>query len=300
MARFKDVPWEVGAKFTPAPNISPEDREKARRRQQKDYEGFMKQRKETSALAKELMQRKKLGESNMAGHDFLTKAIDQLINTNDSVLEVQESNNLISELTSLTEEDIVVLEAMITEAFNTAELAQKIASIIRWIMSTGVLKQLQKEEVDINDVLVEAVLALNEGRGRPKGSKNKPKGAAMSTPAAPAKKGDDEEEENDEGPAYRSASLGDSGGKKRGRGRPTGAVENAHIQDQLKSAVDLGGNKVTFRDGKSHHVKQEHAEAVLRHLHGLKPADRAETAARAFDSHSSFQDVLKAAQSKTR
>jgi NTP pyrophosphatase (non-canonical NTP hydrolase) len=298
---FKVEPWWKGAKLIPRKQKSPEELKQIQANNASEKAGFEKTKDEIDDISRQIRQRRKekqeMGESTMS-YDFLTKAIEQLKSNSTEIAETSQ-NSLADELDSLTEEHIEVLEAFIAETFNTSELAQKIASIIKWVISSGVMNQLRKEEFELEDVLDEAVAIISEGRGRPKGSTNKPKAATSAPAAKPAAKpahGDDDEDEN-EGPAYRSASLGDSSSR-RGRGRPTGAVENAHIQDQLKGAIDRGGDKVVFRNGKSHHVKAEHAEAVLRHLHGLKPGDRAETAAKAFDSHDSFQDVLKAAQSK--
>lgn len=298
-SNFKDEPWWKGAKLIPQQQKTPEQLKQIQANDASKKAGFEKTKNEIDSISQQIRQRRKekqeMGESTMS-YDFLTKAIEQLKNNSTEIAETSQSN-LANELDSLTEEHLEILEAFIAETFNTSELAQKIASIIKWVISSGVMNQLRKEEFELEDVLDEAVAIISEGRGRPKGSTNKPKvvTAAAKTTAKPSQNDDDDEE--DEGSVYPSASLGDSSSR-RGRGRPTGAVENAHIQDQLKGAIDRDGDKVTFRDGKKHHVKAEHAETVLKHLHGLKPADRAGTAAKAFDSHDSFQDVLKAAQSK--
>lgn len=77
---------------------------------------------------------------------------------------------------------------------------------------------------------------------------------------------------------------------------------NKHIVVQLRKAADAaetkGGADVTFADGKTHHVKSEHAHKVLAALThpGLKPDNKAAAAEHVGASHDNFtkiHDLLK-------
>ena len=119
-------------------------------------------------------------------------------------------------------------------------------------------------EQSVNDIL-EETLALLEGR--PKGSKNKPKGG--SSDSAPTHKDSSDEHDNGEEP-------------------------DAHIHVQLRSAADLkGGKHVTFANGQRRHVSSDLAGKIVRHLESQKPGDREKTAS---DIHSLKADhpVVKA------
>jgi hypothetical protein len=112
---------------------------------------------------------------------------------------------------------------------------------------------------------------LDEARGRPR----------KNPVAAPTKKSDSEDHEDDEGPVHADAS-GDGG--------------DTHIQNQLKRAHDArdlkGGADVKFGNGKTHFIKSEHAHKVLTALEKIpKPSDRADAAAHVYGSHDNFKAV---------
>jgi len=162
-------------------------------------------------------------------------------------------------------------EATGTYPFRANEIAPLLAvlrTILNFLSSSSSLKKIMKEETGIDDKNINSLITFFEVfheelellEYRTKGAvgkKNRPAPAA--TPAA-EKKSDDEEGEEDEGPAYEAAS-----GK-----------DQEHIMTQLKGAMDTGGRHIDTAGGKKF-VSKSTAEKIHTHLMGLKAPERAQS-----------------------
>jgi len=126
------------------------------------------------------------------------------------------------------------------------------------------------------------LLAIFEGRGRPRKNPDDPK---WQKAPAPAKKSGGEEEDEDEGGPERPDS-------------PHMKTEpDQHISVQLNKAVDAkdekGGADVKFANGKTHFIKHDVAHKVLSALDKLKPADRGNVHDHIAQSHDNLMAVHK-------
>lgn len=126
------------------------------------------------------------------------------------------------------------------------------------------------------------LLAIFEGRGRPRKNPDDPKWKK----APPTEKRDDEEDDEDE---------------KKGPERPESPhlekEPDQHITVQLKRAVDAkdekGGSDVKFANGKTHFVKHDVAHKILSATEKLKPADRGPVHDHIAQSHDNLMAVHK-------
>lgn len=188
------------------------------------------------------------------------------------------------------EEVEYVDEADKTYPFKANQLAPmmtQLRALIKFLGRSGVLKSLMREDyalyevymgekfdADSLQVMLEDMEDLLEGR--PKGSKNKPKGG--SAPAASAPKSSGEHHgSDDEAPAYKSASGHDSG----------------HIMAQLTGAMDVGGRHISTAKGHKY-VSGHTASKIHNHLMGLKAPERAEASSRIYhmdDSHPAVKAI---------
>lgn len=125
------------------------------------------------------------------------------------------------------------------------------------------------------------LLAVFEGRGRPRKNPDDPK---WNKAPATAKKDNDDEDE-------------DEGGPERPESPHLKTEPDQHISVQLKRAVDgkdeKGGADVKFANGKTHFVKHDVAHKVLTAVDKLKPADRGKVHDHIAASHENLMAVHK-------
>lgn len=227
----------------------------AKKREEETRQGFLKAKKNTEDLQKELNPQPPLIDKQkrlVNSHEENSNIINEL--------EIKPLNKLIK-----TTNDKLI-EANGAYPFNASSIAPLLVvlkSILNHLSASPSLRKLMKEETGIEYDNVESFINFIQILGeelelveyRTKGAVRKKKQATTT----PKGKSQDEEEE-DEGPAYPKAS----------------GPDQEHIMTQLKGAVDAGGRHIDTSQGKKY-VTKSTAEKIHTHLMGLKAPERAQS-----------------------
>jgi len=158
------------------------------------------------------------------------------------------------------EQDDDLIEATGTYPFKANEMAPLIGTLrmlLNFLASSPSLKKIMKEETGIDYDNAESLINFFEILGEElELIEYRTKGAVGKKTPAPAE--DDEEE--DEGPAY----------------APASGKDQEHIMTQLKGAMDTGGRHIDTASGKKY-VSAPTAEKIHSHLMSLKAPERAQS-----------------------